>query len=81
MSPIAKQAKEGPLSAHVSDSQSGRDAPTPGPANPVPQDAALARIGEALRGLRFGTVLAVVQDGVVVQIERTEKTRIDKKMR
>lgn len=44
-------------------------------------DAALSRIGDALRGLRFGTVLAVVQDGVVVQIERTEKTRLEKKTR
>lgn len=36
---------------------------------------ALERIGEALQGLRYGSVLAIVQDGVVVQIERTEKTR------
>jgi hypothetical protein len=35
----------------------------------------LDRIEEALRGLRYGSVLAIVQDGVVVQIERTEKTR------
>ena len=69
------------MSAHVSDNLNGRDAPAPGAVTPVAQDAALARIGEALKGLRFGTVLAVVQDGVVVQIERTEKTRIDKKMR
>jgi hypothetical protein len=41
-------------------------------------DAALARIGDALRGLRYGSVLAIVQDGVVVQIERTEKTRLGK---
>lgn len=38
----------------------------------------LRRIGDALQGLRFGSVLAIVQDGVVVQIERTEKTRLDK---
>ena len=44
-------------------------------------DAALARIGDALRGLRYGAVLAIVQDGVVVQIERTEKTRLDKSAR
>ena len=81
MAAITNQSKEGPLSAHVSDSLNGRDAPAPGAVAPVAQDAALARIGEALKGLRFGTVLAVVQDGVVVQIERTEKTRIDKKMR
>jgi len=41
-------------------------------------DAALARIGDALRGLRYGSVLAIVQDGIVVQIERTEKTRLGK---
>lgn len=40
--------------------------------------AALRRIGDALQGLRFGSVLAIVQDGVVVQIERNEKTRLDK---
>lgn len=42
---------------------------------PPRPEAALRRIGEALQGLRFGSVLAIVQDGVVVQIERTEKTR------
>jgi hypothetical protein len=44
-------------------------------------DAALHRIGDALRGLRYGSVLAIVQDGVVVQIERTEKTRLGKSER
>ena len=44
-------------------------------------DAALTRIGDALRGLRYGSVLAIVQDGVVVQIERTEKTRLGKSER
>jgi len=37
---------------------------------------ALDRIRAALRGLRYGTVTAVVQDGVVVQVERTEKIRL-----
>ena len=46
--------------------------------NATNADAALPRIGDALRGLRYGSVLAIVQDGVVVQIERTEKTRLDK---
>lgn len=41
-------------------------------------DAALRRIGDALHGLKYGSVLAIVQDGVVVQIERTEKTRFGK---
>ena len=39
---------------------------------------ALTRISAALRGLRYGTVTAVVQDGVVVQVERTEKIRLDR---
>ena len=42
-------------------------------------DVALRRIGEALASLRYGSVLAIVQDGVVVQIERTEKTRLRSK--
>ena len=36
----------------------------------------LQHIREALRGLSFGTVSIVVQDGVVVQIDRTEKRRL-----
>jgi hypothetical protein len=42
---------------------------------------ALDRIQTALRGLRYGTVTAVVQDGVVVQVDRTEKIRIEKARR
>ena len=45
-----------------------------------PRDA-LDRISAALRGLRYGTVTAVVQDGVVVQVERTEKFRLEKRDR
>ncbi len=41
----------------------------------------LDRITAALRGLRYGTVTAVVQDGVVVQVERTEKFRLEKRER
>jgi len=51
-----------------------RPKPTVSPNSPE----ALRRIGDALSGLRFGSVLAIVQDGVVVQIERTEKSRLDK---
>jgi hypothetical protein len=38
----------------------------------------LREIEEALRGLRFGTVTIVVQDGVVIQLERTEKRRFQR---
>ena len=41
----------------------------------------LERIIAALQGLRYGTVTAVVQDGVVVQVERTEKFRLEKRDR
>ena len=39
-------------------------------------DRALAKVRDALSGLRYGEVTVVVQDGVVVQVERTEKVRI-----
>ena len=42
-------------------------------------DEALERIQAALRGLRFGTVTAVVQDGIVVQVDRTEKIRLERR--
>ena len=42
------------------------------------QDAALEHIREALVGLQFGEVLLVLQDGVIVQLERTERKRFRK---
>lgn len=44
------------------------------PASPTTRE--LERITHALRGLRFGSVHVVVQDGAIVQIERTEKFRM-----
>lgn len=35
----------------------------------------LRHIQDALRGLQFGSITVIVQDGVVVQVERTEKRR------
>jgi hypothetical protein len=47
------------------------------PSQPEPEsESALKRVAEALRGLRFGEVTLVVQDGVVVQLERTERLRV-----
>ncbi|TJY39776.1 DUF2292 domain-containing protein [Cohnella pontilimi] len=37
----------------------------------------LARITEAVTGLKYGTVQIVVHDGRIVQIERTEKFRYE----
>ena len=36
----------------------------------------LQQITASLNGLRFGSVNIIVQDGVVVQIDRTEKRRL-----
>lgn len=38
--------------------------------------AALEEIARALRGLQFGQIAVIVQDGVVVQIDRTERHRL-----
>ena len=37
---------------------------------------AIDQIKESLRGLKFGSVNIIVQDGVVIQIDRTEKKRL-----
>jgi hypothetical protein len=42
-------------------------------------DDTLERIRTALHGLRYGTVTLVVQDGVVVLVERTEKIRLERR--
>jgi hypothetical protein len=59
---------------------------TRGPDGPLPQrdpehdmEQTLEHIREALRGLDFGEVSIVVQDGVVIQIERTQRKRLRKK--
>jgi len=33
-------------------------------------------IRQALRGLRYGQIVVIVQDGVVVQVDRTERKRL-----
>jgi len=39
-------------------------------------DQELSAVRTALQGMLFGSILVVVQDGVIVQIDRTEKYRI-----
>jgi len=46
------------------------------PAAEAETAAPLQAITEALRGLRFGSVTIIVQDGVIVQVERIEKRRL-----
>jgi len=41
-----------------------------------PFDYPLTAIEEAVRSIRFGTVQIVIQDGRIVQIEKTEKIRL-----
>ncbi len=55
-----------------------RDNPSPATRADVPGDAVISQILQTLRGLRYGVVTIIVQDGVVVQIERTEKHRLRK---
>jgi len=42
----------------------------------TPSEREWNEIRESLRGLRFGSVHISVQDGVIVQIDRTEKRRL-----
>jgi hypothetical protein len=39
-------------------------------------DETINQIRDSLRGLRFGSVNIIVQDGVIIQIDRTEKRRL-----
>jgi hypothetical protein len=50
--------------------------PNPEATSTAERERELVHIREALRGLRFGAVNVIVQDGVVVQIDRTEKRRV-----
>jgi len=52
--------------------------PVPDPLADLPADQreVLAKVVEILEKLEFGTVLLVVQDGKVVQIEMAEKFRL-----
>lgn len=53
-----------------------REAPTK-PATPRPASTiSVEAIQEAISGIRFGVVQIIIQDGKVVQIERTEKIRL-----
>ena len=42
----------------------------------VPADDAINQIRDALLGLKFGSVNIIIQDGVIIQIDRTEKRRL-----
>jgi hypothetical protein len=50
-------------------------APESAPAEDRNTAWAVRELETALRGLRYGEVKVIVQDGVVVQVERTERKR------
>ena len=48
-----------------------------GPGDPSDDRARdLERLASAIRGIRYGEVRVVIQDGVIVQIERLERQRL-----
>ncbi len=55
--------------AHVTDE-------TPNSRRDAALEDALEQIRRALQGLQFGEVSVIVQDGVVVQLERRERRRL-----
>ena len=55
----------------MSDKQSGRPA-----AAPPPSSLPLEAIQEAVESIQFGVVQLIIQDGRVVQIDKTEKIRL-----
>jgi hypothetical protein len=52
--------------------------PTVGRLGSIADDDAERVLG-ALRGLRYGAVTVVVHDGMIVQVERTEKVRVPRR--
>lgn len=46
------------------------------PSNVQPEDTLVQAILDAIRSIRFGSVLIIVQDSKVVQIDKTEKVRV-----
>jgi hypothetical protein len=45
------------------------------PRDPLPETV-LHAIRDAMRGLQFGSVTLVVQDGLIIQVDRLEKNRL-----
>jgi hypothetical protein len=43
---------------------------------PGARDLDLDQVRSAVRGIRYGEVRVIIQDGVIVQIERVEKQRL-----
>lgn len=52
-----------------------KPSPTIEPTPPLPA-LPLSEIEAAIRSIRYGIVQIIIQDGVVVQIDKTEKQRL-----
>ena len=61
------------MSTHATRTASDRQAGIP---EPLPDWLKLVR--EQVESLKFGTVLVTIHDSKVVQLERNEKTRLDR---
>ena len=55
--------------------RSAADLPLPAARDPRQFEPAIEHVRQALVGLQFGEVSIIVQDGVVVQVERIERKR------
>lgn len=77
MMPLSRYSKSKETS-FVNDSNEDRQPRLRDSTSPVSPEV-VDQIVASLRGLRFGSLTIIVQDGVVVQIDRTEKRRMRKK--
>ena len=61
----------------MADAPDTTDEPTLSPLNLTDEEkVVLAKVAEVLRKINFGTIVLVVHDGKVVQIEMAEKFRL-----
>jgi hypothetical protein len=63
----------------MADSATLQPVPPPGADRPDGDPQVWRHINDALRGLQFGTVTLIVQDGLVIQVDRTEKRRLPRR--
>ena len=71
-------SKRGQLAQAKGDVMTEKTNQRPAATDPARVSSALEHIRQALEGLRFGEVSVIVQDGVVVQLERKERTRLQR---
>jgi hypothetical protein len=60
------------------DDQHRTDAATVPARNESRAEQALTQVRQALAGLKYGQIVISVQDGVVIQIERVERVRLNR---